>query len=163
MSLDFDQFVAVHGPALQRLAGVLLLDPAAVPDVVEDVLALALLRWRRIQSVDDPVVHVDRMLVVASTSTWRRVLDRKKLRRAWRSRSAGTGEDLQDSAGGSTVEEVLRSLTIRQRAVIALHHLEHMSHERIAEVLEVSVNTVRAESRLGLAALRAAQSHPAAP
>ena len=45
--LDFDQFVALRGPALVRLARGLLKDPYLAEDVVQDVLARALLQWPR--------------------------------------------------------------------------------------------------------------------
>ncbi|PRY13609.1 sigma factor-like helix-turn-helix DNA-binding protein [Kineococcus rhizosphaerae] len=121
----------MRGAALQRLARALLRDPAEADDVVQDVLARVLLAWPRISRSPDPAAEVDRRLVLATT----------RHRRGSRSTRAGTPGPLG-------------VLPVRQRAVLALRYVDDQSDERIADVLDTSVEQVRAAAERGLAALR---------
>ena len=161
-TLDFDEFVAVRGPVLQRLARGLLRNPADAEDVVQDVLAKALLKWRRIQDADDPIAYVNRMLVNEATSFWRRAA-RREDPHAPDTLPEGSHPD----AGGRIVERgallaAVRTLPTRQRAVVALRYLDEMSDERIAEVLDTSVGAVRVNASRGLATLRTTMARRAA-
>lgn len=138
--ITFEEFVAARGAALQRLARGLL-PPAEAADVVQDVLARASLRWRRLGRSGDPTVPVQRMLVEAATSRWRRPRP----------------SPLPEVTDATDVLARLRALPAPQRAVLALRHLGDdrgdLDDERVADVLDRSPASVRRDGERGLAAL----------
>lgn len=151
----FERYVLGQGPGLVRLARGLLKDAQRAEDVVQDVLAKAVLSWSRIESADDPHAYIRRMVVNACTSHWRRV---------WVKRESSHEPDLLPERSvadhGSAAAErdamlaLLRRLPNRQRAVLVLRHYEGLADEEIAGVLNCSQNTVRSNAFRGLAALR---------
>ena len=163
MTLDFDEFVTVRGPALQRLARGLLRNPTDAQDVVQDVLAKALLKWRRIQQADDPVAYVNRMLVNEATSFFRRAARRE---------DPHPPDTLPEHPQPDTSRQLLerdallaavRTLPPKQRTVIALRYLDEMSDERIAEIMDTTVGAVRVNASRGLATLRTRVAREGAP
>lgn len=155
VELDFEQFVAARGPALVRLARGLLRDPHHAEDVVQDVLAKALVKWSRIQRADDPDAYVRRMVVNATTSFFRRAVRRERAyEHEWlpeRSQADGASEH----AERARMLELLHALPTKQRAVLVLRHYEGLPDAEIAELLNCSPVTVRSNAHRGLAALRA--------
>src|SRR5690348_4996017 len=71
-SAPFDEWVALRGAALLRLAYTLTGNAADAEDVVQEALARALPRWDRISRVDNVDAYVRRMVLNAHTSWWRR-------------------------------------------------------------------------------------------
>lgn len=155
MELDFEDFVVARGPALVRIARGLLRDPHAAEDVVQDVLAKALVKWSTIERADDPDAYVRRMVVNACTSFHRRAVRREHSREHEALPERSTGD-----AAGQVVERdrmlaLLRRLPPKQRAVLVLRHYEGLPDAEIADLLGSSAVTVRSNAHRGLAALRA--------
>jgi RNA polymerase sigma-70 factor (sigma-E family) len=152
-TVTFEEFVAARGPALVRLARGLLRDPHTAEDVVQDVLAKALLKWGRVSSADDPIAYVNRMVVNASTSFWRRAARREHPTEVLP--DAGTRDAANQLADRDALLEALRALPTKQRTVLVLRHFEDYSDEQIADLLDVTTGTVRSNAHRGLAAMRA--------
>ena len=150
--LTFEEFVEARGPALVRLARGLLRDPHTAEDVVQDVLAKALLKWGRVSAADDPVAYVNRMVVNASTSFWRRAARREHPTEVLP--DAGLADSTNRIADRDALLAALRELPTKQRTVLVLRHFEDYSDERIADLLDVTTGTVRSNAHRGLAALR---------
>ena len=74
---DVEAFVAQRYVPMLRLARVLVGDPQHAEDLVQDVLARAVVRWRRVSAADDRAAYANRMLVNAATS-WRRRPSRRE-------------------------------------------------------------------------------------
>jgi RNA polymerase sigma-70 factor (sigma-E family) len=151
---DFEEFVAARGAALVRIARGLLRDPHHAEDVVQDVLAKALVKWSSIQRADDPDAYVRRMVVNACTSFWRRAV-----RREYSSDHDSLPERRVPDATGDVAERdrmlaLLRRLPTKQRAVLVLRHYEGLPDAEIADLLGTSSVTVRSNAHRGLAALR---------
>ncbi|WP_432485339.1 SigE family RNA polymerase sigma factor [Kineococcus esterisolvens] len=151
---DLESLVAWKGPQLVRLARALLRDPHQAEDVVQDVLATCVLKWSRIQAVDDPSAYLNRMVVNAVTSL---------RRRPWRREQASDPADLPDlavpdaSPGHAERQRclaLLRRLPDRQRVTLVLRLYEGMPDEEIAQLLDCSTVTVRSNAHRGLATLR---------
>jgi RNA polymerase sigma-70 factor (sigma-E family) len=148
----FEEFVEARGPALVRLARGLLRDPHTAEDVVQDVLAKALLKWGRVSSADDPVAYVNRMVVNASTSFWRRAARREHPTEVLP--DAGSADVSGRLADRDALLDALRKLPTKQRTVLVLRHFEDCSDEQIADLLDVTTGTVRSNAHRGLAAMR---------
>ncbi|WP_345712279.1 SigE family RNA polymerase sigma factor [Kineococcus glutinatus] len=153
--LDLGSFVAAQGPALVRLARALLRDPHRAEDVVQDVLARAVLRWGSIERADDPVAYVKRMVVNASISSTRLAFRRTE-RAADPAALPETG--VPDGAAAHAERDLLlrllRRLPDKQRSALVLRHYEGLPDEEIAELLGCSRATVRSNAHRGLATLR---------
>ena len=153
-AIDFAEFVALRGPGLVRLARGLLRDPYQAEDVVQDVLAKALLHWRRISSVEAPDAYVRRMVINGCTSWFRRAVRREH------AHDHDTFPPMLQPDGAASVDDrdrvvsLLRLLTYRQRAVLVLRHYEGLSDREIADLLGVSEPTVRSLAHRGLCRLR---------
>lgn len=149
---DFDGFVAAEGARLGGLARRSLRDPHAAEDVVQDVLARAYLRWERISRLEDPRAYVNRMVLNACTSWWRRAARRETPVE----QDADRVVDQQDLAlvERDAMLQLLRRLPGKQRVVLVLRHYERMDDEEIARLLGVSTGTVRSNAFRGLARLR---------
>ncbi len=150
---DFDAFVRERWPSLLRSAVLLTGDRHAAEDLVQEALVRAAQHWRRV----DPATadaYVRRILYTRSVDAWR-----------WRRRQPDpVGVDDRDVGPGAdhaaladsrlTLEEALRRLTPRQRAVLVLRFYEDRSETRTAEVLGCSPNTVKSQTRHALQRLR---------
>src|SRR5690349_24375033 len=69
--VTFEQFAVARLPSLLRYAVVLTGDRDLAQDVVQEVLARAHIRWRRINEADSPEAYVRRM-VLNEYLSWRR-------------------------------------------------------------------------------------------
>ncbi|GAB2682359.1 SigE family RNA polymerase sigma factor [Thalassiella azotivora] len=150
----FEEFAAARGAALVRLARGLLKDPHHAEDVVQEVLAKALLSWDRVQRADDPDAYVRRMVVNASTSFWRRAVRRERPVEQHHLPDAGVADSAQGTADRDQLLALLRRLPTKQRTVLVLRHYEGLPDAEIAELLGTSAVTVRSNAHRGLAALR---------
>jgi DNA-directed RNA polymerase specialized sigma24 family protein len=52
--MRFEDFATARLPTLLRYAALLTGDPELARDLVQDVLARALVRWNRVSTVDEP-------------------------------------------------------------------------------------------------------------
>lgn len=159
----FERFVQQHGRALGALARGLSSSADDAQDLLQEVLAMVLERWERVEAADVPYAYVRRMMVNASTSTWRR-WHREQHRRSAEhvARDRGDAQALWGSPrGGAEVFEermatvaLLSRLPPRQRAVVVLRYLEDVPDPQIAELLGVSPVTVRSTALSALRNLR---------
>ena len=141
-----------RGPALVRLARLLVGDAHRAEDLVQDVLARAYPRWSRISRTDQPDLYLRRMLVNARNSWWRRVSNREVATASLGDRSY---PDNGDAAGDrDAMWRLVVTLPERQRAVLVLRYYEDLDDRAIAEILGCSLPTVRTHAMRALATLR---------
>jgi RNA polymerase sigma-70 factor (sigma-E family) len=153
-ALDFAEFVVARGPTLVRLARGLLRDPHQAEDVVQDVLAKALLHWPRISRVDAPEAYVRRMVINGCTSWFRRAARRERPQENDALPELVDGDPTGSVDDRDRVVALLRTLSYRQRAVLVLRHYEGLVDREIAGLLEITEPTVRSLAFRGLARLR---------
>ena len=166
---DFDTFVRTRLHALLRYATVVTGDPALAEDVVQDVLVKACTRWRSVAATDHPEAYVRRMVVNEYVS-WRRrwhvrtttPRDGATLAALGDSRSAAA-DTADQHALRDDLQQRLRRLPPRQRAVLVLRYYEGLDDEAIAAVLGVRPVTVRSTASRALAALRPDRTAPSRP
>jgi RNA polymerase sigma-70 factor (sigma-E family) len=149
--IAFADFVGTRGQALQRTAYLLTGDWAGAEDLLQAALARVYPRWDGIER-DDPDAYVRRVLVNTWASWWRR---------KWRGEQPT--ERLPESAGADpyveadrrdAVRRALGRLPHRQRAVVVLRFHEDMTEAQVANVLGISVGTVKSQTAKALAKLR---------
>lgn len=152
--LEFEAFVALRGPALVRLARGLLRDPHLAEDVVQDVLARALLQWPRVSAARDVDAYVRRMVVNACTSWFRRAARRERVTDQPLVLDRPIGDRADQFVDRDLLIALLRRLPTKQRAVLVLRHYEGLADADIARTLGCSEVTVRSNAHRGLARLR---------
>jgi RNA polymerase sigma-70 factor (sigma-E family) len=152
--MEFGEYVATRGPALERFAYVLSGDPHLAQDLVQTALLKAYRRWRWVARTEHPDAYV-RRIVTTSYVDWRR-------RRSNGEAPTGTlpdpgGPDLADAvAERDQLRRALAGLTPRQRAVLVLRHYEGLDDATIAGLLRCGEGSVRTHASRGLHRLRAA-------
>jgi RNA polymerase sigma-70 factor (sigma-E family) len=149
-------FVQARAAPLLAMARGLTRTSSDAEDLVQEVLAKALLKWDVVRKADAPAAYVNRMLINTATSIWR----------SGRHREVPTAsEDLPTSSvvdgSGPVVERdallgALRTLPARHRAVLVLRYYEGLPDQEIAQILGVAQATVRSSAARGLTALRKA-------
>ena len=146
--VDFDEWVAVRGDALYRLAYVLTGNRADAEDVLQDALSRALPRWSRILEADDPDAYVRRMVVNAHTSWWRSVPTPGVTGRrgaAWGRPASRTSTSTTGSGAPAW------RCRADQRVAVVLRYYEHRDYAEIADLTGVREGTVRSRVSRGLA------------
>jgi RNA polymerase sigma-70 factor (sigma-E family) len=151
---SYEEFVEQRGPMLVRLARGLLRDPYLAEDVVQDVLARALLQWPRVSAAHDVDAYVRRMVVNACTSWFRRAARRERATDQVLVLDQPVGDGTEQLADRALLIALLRRLPAKQRAVLVLRHYERMPDAEIAELLGCTEVTVRSNAHRGLARLR---------
>jgi RNA polymerase sigma-70 factor (sigma-E family) len=151
---QFAEFATSRGPGLVRLARGLLRDPYQAEDVVQDVLAKALVQWGRVSSADDPDAYVRRMVVNACTSWFRRAARREYAYDSTTLPERPVADPTDRVDERDRMVALLRRLPAKQRAALVLRHYEGMPDSAIAELLGSSEVSVRTNAHRGLATLR---------
>jgi RNA polymerase sigma-70 factor (sigma-E family) len=145
---DFEAFVAARYAALLRTAYLLTGDHHDAEDLVQQSLVKAVGAWQRIDG--DPEPYVRTILVRQNVSRWRR--------RRWRELTTDAPPERHAVDVGAddrvTLHRALGVLAPRQRAVIVLRYYEDLTEAQTADVLGISVGTVKSQTRDALRRLR---------
>jgi RNA polymerase sigma-70 factor (sigma-E family) len=159
--MEFGEYAAARGAALERFAYVLTGDPQLAQDLVQTALLRAYRRWWRVGRLDYPDAYV-RRIVTTSYLDWRR---RRSSSEALPGRlPESTAPDLADGvAERDQVRRALAGLTPRQRTVLVLRHYEGLDDAAIAALLRCGEGSVRSHASRGLQRLRAALDPTALP
>jgi RNA polymerase sigma-70 factor (sigma-E family) len=150
--VEFSEYVAARGSALERFAYVLTGDADLAQDLVQTALLKAYRRWRWVTRAEHPDAYV-RRIVTTSYLDWRR-------RRSNAEAPVGVVPDRAgpDLAEGVVERDRLRralgTLTPRQRAVLVLRHYEGLDDAAIAALLRCGEVSVRSHASRGAARLR---------
>ena len=150
MDAGFEAYVVARGDALHRTAYLLTHDHALAEDLVQTALAKAWPAWGRIRTEPDAYV---RKVIVNTFATW--------WRRRWNGeRPTETLPDVASADHGDAVAtraglvDALALLPRRQRAVVVLRYFEDLTEAQTADVLGISIGTVKSQTSKALAQLR---------
>lgn len=149
--VEFTEFLHARQHALARTAYLLTGNRHTAEDVLQTSLAKLYLNWPK---VVDPDAYVRRILTNETTSLWRRAFRRHEVSTD-RLPETGT-EPAYDAELGARVWELVQSLPPRARAVVVLRYYERLSEAETADILGVSVGTVKSQTNRALGLLRAA-------
>ena len=153
---NFRSYVAARSPALLRTAYLLTGNRADAEDLLQTALAKAYLSWDRIRDREAVDGYVRRVMINTQTSWWRRrkvdeyATDELPERPG---RDATADLDLHDA-----LWTALSALPKRQRAMVVLRYYEDLSEAETAQVMGVSVGTVKSTTSRALAKLRETSS-----
>jgi RNA polymerase sigma-70 factor (sigma-E family) len=160
---EFAAYMAARQPSLLRTAYLLTGDRHTAEDLVQMALAKLYLSWDKVNRRDSIDGYVRRILVNEHNSLWRR---------PWKRRETSTDQlpepkvvqpavQVGGQVGGRTsghdpdLWHFVQSLPRRQRAAVVLRYYEDLTEAETADVLGVSVGTVKSQTSRALAALRA--------
>jgi RNA polymerase sigma-70 factor (sigma-E family) len=149
----FREYVAGRSPALLRTAYLLTGHRGDAEDLLQTALAKTYLAWDRIRDREALDGYVRRVMVNTQTSRWRRkkvaeyptdVLPERRSNR----------DATEDLALHDALWTALAELPKRQRAMVVLRYYEDLSEAETAEVLGVTVGTVKSTTSRALVKLR---------
>ncbi|XRQ09546.1 SigE family RNA polymerase sigma factor [Actinomadura welshii] len=150
---EFRAYVAERGAVLLRAATQLTSDRADAEDLLQAALAKTYLAWDRIQDRAAVDGYVRRAMVNTQISWWRRrkldVYPTDRLPDRPAADDHARRAELRDALG-----RALRRLPERQRLAVMLRYYEDMSEPEIAEILGVTVGTVKSTVSRAMTKLR---------
>ena len=146
---DFCEWAASRQDRLLRAAYLMTGDRQLAEDLVQEAFIKVAMRWKKIGR-ENPDGYVRRVLYHDSVSWWRRRHEVPVERMA--DGAAPADPDAVDRV--LVVRTALAALTAKQRAVVVLRYFDDLSEREVADVLNVSVGTVKSQTSAALARLR---------
>ena len=150
---DFAAYMAARQPSLLRTAYLLTGDRHTAEDLVQTAFAKLYLSWDRVQRRELVDGYVRRILVNEHNSLWRRAFKRREVVSAELPETHAV-PDRHDDGESAALWAFVQTLPRKQRAVIVLRYYEDLSEAETAEVLGISVGTVKSQASRALTALR---------
>lgn len=147
---SFEEFASRVMPRLLRTAWLLTGDTTRAEDAAQEALVRLYVAWPRVRR-EAPEAYCHRILRNHVVSTWRK--ERHVL--VEEVRDSFDGRPTSDEAGiRLDLVRALQLLPTREREVVVLRHYADLSERTVAELLGVSVGTVKSSSSRGLERLR---------
>lgn len=149
---DFEAWMSARQSALQRTAFLLTAgDRHAADDLVAGTLAKMYLAWGRVRSADSIDAYARKVLLNEHRASYRR---------PWRRRETVTDvlpdRGTTDATGrDEALWRLVCALPPRQRQVVVLRYYEELTEAETAELLGISVGTVKSQTFKALRHLRA--------
>lgn len=153
--LTFASYVQARGPVLLRTARSLTANPCDAEDLLQTALTKTYLAWERIEDHRALDGYVRRALVNTRTSQWRRrKVDEFACDELPEPDPLPAPDPAEQQAVRDAMWRAVLKLPARQRAMVVLRYYEDLSEIQTAEVLGVSVGTVKSAVSRALAKLR---------
>jgi RNA polymerase sigma-70 factor (sigma-E family) len=151
---EYDAFVRARTPALLRSAYLLTGDQHLAEDLVQTALAHTHRAWRRLHETGNAEAYTRKIMYHTQVSFWRRRRVAESMPGTMPERRDG-GLDLSDRAAvRATVRQALLRLTPKQRAVLVLRYYEDRTEEETADLLGVTIGTVKSQTARALDRIR---------
>ena len=148
---EFSAYMEARQASLLRTAYLISGDRHTAEDLVQTALAKLYLAWDRVEDRGSLDGYVRRVIVNENNSLWRRPFKRREhATDQLPERAAAAAPGGRDDA----LWELVQTLPKKQRAAVVLRYYEELSEAETAEVLGVSVGTVKSQTSRALAALR---------
>ncbi|MEU5631506.1 SigE family RNA polymerase sigma factor [Streptomyces rishiriensis] len=153
---SFASYVRARQPVLLRTARSLTANPCDAEDLLQSALTKTYVAWERIEDHRALDGYVRRALLNTRTSQWRkRKVDEFMCEELPEPDPVGGGDDpAERQALHDAMWRAIMKLPARQRAMVVLRYYEDLSEVQTAEVLEVSVGTVKSAVSRALGKLR---------
>jgi RNA polymerase sigma-70 factor (sigma-E family) len=159
---SFDTFVRTRGGHFLRVAVLLTGSVTEAEDLLQASLTQLYRAWPRLGGSESAPNAYLRKILVNTRRSWWRTKWRGELPVAAVPERPDPVADLAESyALGALVRAAMAELPRQQRAVLVLRYIEDLPVASVADLLGVSVGTVKSQAHRGLRALRASLSPPA--
>lgn len=153
--MTFTSYVQARGPVLMRTARSLTANPSDAEDLLQTALTKTYLAWERIEDHRALDGYVRRALLNTRTSQWRkRKVDEYSTDELPEPEPVHGPDPAEQQAVRDAMWRAIVRLPARQRAMVVLRYYEDLSEVQTAEVLGVSVGTVKSAVSRALAKLR---------
>ena len=153
---SFASYVKARQPVLLRTARSLTANPSDAEDLLQTALTKTYVAWERIEDHRALDGYVRRALLNTRTSQWRkRRVDEFVCEELPEPEPVRGGDDpAEQQALRDAMWRAIMKLPARQRAMVVLRYYEDLSEVQTAEVLDVSVGTVKSAVSRALTKLR---------
>ncbi|KUO19641.1 SigE family RNA polymerase sigma factor [Streptomyces dysideae] len=153
---SFSSYVRARQPVLLRTARSLTANPSDAEDLLQTALTKTYVAWERIEDHRALDGYVRRALLNTRTSQWRkRKVDEFACDELPEPEPVLGGDDpAEQQALHDAMWRAIMKLPARQRAMVVLRYYEDLSEVQTAEVLGVSVGTVKSAVSRALGKLR---------
>jgi len=149
---DFTAYLQARQASLLRTAYLLTGDRHQAEDLVQTAFAKLYLAWDRVRDRESVDAYVRRILVNEHNSLWRRAWKRNE--RPTEVLPEAAVVDEYDDGTSSALWTSVQTLPRKARAVLVLRYYEQLTEAETAEVLGISVGTVKSQTSRALATLR---------
>ena len=149
---DFTAYMQARKPSLLRTAYLLTGDRHSAEDLVQVSLAKLYLAWDRVQDRGSIDGYVRRIMVNEHNSLWRRGWKKREF--ATETMPETSSHDEYDEGTRGALWDAVQTLPKKARAVVVLRYYEQLSEAETAEILGISVGTVKSQASRALATLR---------
>lgn len=151
----YADFVRQRSHALLRSAFLLTGDQHLAEDLVQEALARTHRAWSRLEKPSNAEAYARKVMYHAQVSIWRRPKVAEVLPGDDLERHGGSTDDPAEAAVRRVaLRRALLSLSPKQRAVIVLRYFEDHTEVEAAQMLGVSVSTVKTQCGRALDRLR---------
>jgi RNA polymerase sigma-70 factor (sigma-E family) len=149
---EFSVFMERSAPGLARTAWLLCGDEHRAEELVQQAFMRTYLSWS-VARQRDPLAYTRRTLANLRIDSWRKrrrevLMDPRDI-----PEGSATG-GAQVHADRDQLVRALATLSLRQRRIVVLRHLDGLSEREVAETLGVSIGTVKSTASRGVAHLR---------
>ncbi|WP_326659822.1 SigE family RNA polymerase sigma factor [Streptomyces sp. NBC_00385] len=152
---SFTSFVKARGPVLLRAARSLTANPSDAEDLLQTALTKTYVAWERIEDHRALDGYVRRALLNTRTSQWRkRKVDEFACDELPEQEAAPGPDPAERQTLHDAMWRAVLKLPDRQRAMVVLRYYEDLSEAQTAEVLGVSIGTVKSAVSRALGKLR---------
>ncbi|WP_376771335.1 SigE family RNA polymerase sigma factor [Streptomyces boluensis] len=152
---SFSSYMRARQPVLLRTARSLTANPCDAEDLLQTALTKTYVAWERIEDHRALDGYVRRALLNTRTSQWRkRKVDEFACEELPEPDAAETADPAEQQVLRDAMWRAILKLPARQRAMVVLRYYEDLSEAQTAEVLGVSVGTVKSAVSRALGKLR---------
>jgi RNA polymerase sigma-70 factor (sigma-E family) len=161
---EFTAWASVRAAHLRRSAFLMCGDWHLAEDLAQTTLVKIYAAWTKLRRRDALDAYAQRTLVRALLDDVRRPWRREQHTDDWpEHQSAAMHDHAQATVESLVALDLLAALPPRQRAAIVLRFWHDLSVEQVAEILGVSVGTVKSQTHKAMGHLRAALEAPVEP
>lgn len=145
---EITEWVAGCQHQLLRSAYLITGDQHRAEDLVQDALVKVALRWSRLRE-GNPTAYARTIVANENVSWWRR-----RRRETVMADVRDAGDPPVETEDQLVVRRALARLTERQRRVVVLRHFDDLTERETADILGISIGTVKSQNAAALARLR---------
>jgi RNA polymerase sigma-70 factor (sigma-E family) len=154
---DFTAYLEARQGRLLRTAYLLTGDQHQAEDLLQTSLAKLYLSWDKVRDRGSIDGYARRIMVNENNSAWRRPWRRREHPTDFADERAPAGNPVRheyDDGVSDAVWQIVQTLPRRARAVVVLRYYEQLTEAETAEVLGISVGTVKSQTARAMASLR---------